>query len=347
MKYVILLLLLFPFPSFAQDNPFYMSPPAGKARIFVLYDPYERWQRNIFIGTTPVFVSKAPLFINGLVKCRLTFRTYTYFDIEPGTYKVAAQESGKKLGKKRPVLELYAEEGTIYYLDMEIPDPRFNTIVYLRKIHVMEFQQLVIRRGSRFTENCENTKPIEEGAYLNKRFFIRIPLGLSMPSGSYKNWWPQLSQAFVNRYQPFQAGFEMGVKVGDKNHFLSWGYANSKQPANLTSPNAEIIEDVEVNVNTLYYSYGLSLNAGNRYLLYPKAGISSLNYIFETRTEFVRESEGVNGFGTSFGLHFEYRISRTFSVDASWDYLNGTVVFRSEKKKLNQHRLFAGVRVQF
>ena len=340
MKYITLILLFLPFFGVAQHNPLYTAPPAGKARIVVMYDPYERWQRTFPIG-------KAPLFINGVVKCRLSNGTYTSFDIDTGTYSLAAEESGNKLGKRTPVTELHAEEGTIYYLEMEIRDPFFFSRVYVRKMSVMQFEKLINRRRSRFTENCENIKPKEEGAFTNRRFFVRLPAGFSVPTGSVKDWWPSPARPLVNRFQPLLAGFEAGVKVGKNNHFVSWGYAHSRQPAIRNTINTDSKEFIVINYNTLYYAYGIALNAGNTCLLYPKAGVSSLNYILESRYDGGSGFEAGGGFGNNIGLHFEYRLSRAFSIDANWEYLNGKATFNNEKMKLNQHRLFAGVRVQF
>lgn len=339
MKYLTLILLFVPLFGVAQDNPIYIAPPAGKARIVVMYDPYERWQRVIPLG-------KAPLFVNGVIKCRLSNNTYTYFDIDAGTYALAAEESGKKLGKRTAVTELQAEQGKIYFVEMEVRDPIFNTRLHVRILTVSQFEQ-VTKRRSRFTEYCGNASSKVDGAFANRRFFVRVPIGLSFPTGSYKNWWPLQARPFVNQFQPFSAGFEAGVKVGKNNHFVSWGFAQSRQPAIRNTIGTNSKEFIVITYNTLYYAYGIALNASNKFLLYPKAGVTSLNYALEQRSETGSGFEGGGGFGSNIGLHGEYRLSRTLSIDANWEYLSGTVTFNDEKMKLNQHRLLAGVRVQF
>ena len=340
MKYIILLLFLFPVVSFAQVNPFYMPPPAGKARIVVLYDNYETWQRV-------VSVTNESFFINGQLKCRLKEGTYTYFDVDPGTYFLAAEVTGKKLRKRTPQTELRALEGKVYCFEMEGVYEGLRAVIYVSKRNPVELEKLMERRRTVFTEDCKLTKPSAGDRFENKRFFVRIPLGFTIPAGIYKNWWPAQSRPYVNRFQPLTPGFEIGVKLAATNHFLSWSYANSKQPGIVNTGNFNTQENISININTLYYAYGFALNASNKCLLYPKAGISSINYLQETRQFGVGNSRAVGGFGTNLGLQFEYRISRTFSVDANWEYLNGKSTFEQEKINLNQHRLFAGVRVQF
>lgn len=148
MKHIIFLLLLIPFISLAQDNPLYMKPPPGKARIVILYDMYERWQRTIVL-------EKAPLFVNGKLKCRLNDGTYTYFDIEPGTYELIADVSGKKLRKKLPVTELEAEEGRIYYFEMEgVFQGIIKMVVQVQKRRPRELEEIIERKRTRFREVC-------------------------------------------------------------------------------------------------------------------------------------------------------------------------------------------------
>lgn len=140
--------IMFPFLLGAQDNPLYLKPPSGKARIVVLYDMYERWQRTIVL-------EKAPLFINGELKCRLNDGTYTYFDIAPGTYTLIADVSGKKLRKKLPVTELEAEEGMIYYFEMEgLFQGIIKMVVQVQKRKPRELEEIIERKRTRFRELC-------------------------------------------------------------------------------------------------------------------------------------------------------------------------------------------------
>jgi hypothetical protein len=340
MKYILLLLFLLPVVSFAQDNPFYMPPPAGKARIVVLYDNYENWQRV-------VPVTKESFFINAQLKCRLKEGTYTYFDVEPGTYFLAAEVTGKKLNKRTPQTELRALKGKIYCFEMEGVYEGLRSVIYVSIRNPVELEKLMKRRRTVFIEDCKLTKPAAGDRFENKSVFVRIPIGITIPAGNYKNWWPAQSRPFVNRFQPLTPGFEIGVKLGANNHFISWGYANNRQPTIVNTANSTMQEYISINFNTLYYAYGFALNASNKCLLYPKAGVSFLNYIQETRLNGSGGSIGVGRFGTNLGLQFEYRISRTFSADISWEYLNGRITFEQEKINLNQHRLAAGVRAQF
>ena len=143
--------MVFPVVSFAQDNPFFIPPPAGKARLVVLYDNYEPWQRVISI-------TKESFFINGQLKCLLKDGTYTYFDVEPGTYFLAAELSGKKLIKRTPQTELRALEGKMYCFEMEGVYECFRSLIYLRTRNAVELEKLMERRRTVFTEDCKLSK---------------------------------------------------------------------------------------------------------------------------------------------------------------------------------------------
>jgi hypothetical protein len=149
MKYVIFYFFLFPLFSLSQDNPLYRKPPAGKARIIFLYDMYERWQRTIILA-------KAPVFVNNNLKCKIGDGTFTYLDVIPGYYFLAAEESGKRLRKHAPVTELEAEEGRIYYFELEGRQEVLKGFVYVQRRKPQELEEIIERKRTRFTEICNN-----------------------------------------------------------------------------------------------------------------------------------------------------------------------------------------------
>jgi len=329
-----------PFASFAQKKIPQNELPVGKARIFVLFHVVEL--------TEPLVVlHKASFFINRELVCKFTRNTFTYFDVEPGTYFLAAQESGKRMGKKTTETELEVKSGAVYYFEIKLEDEFFQVIMKYQQIPGPQFDELAERKKMLFTENCNLVKPGKNDPFTSKRFFIRVPVGYAIPSGNFKNWWPADFRSAVNRFQPFMFGFEAGVKVGRKNHFLSWEFTNSRQSPVAAATMPGQTNYISINTNTLYYAYAFSLDGQNKCLLYPKIGYSILNYILESRSGTGGGFTGVDGSGICGGLYVEYRISRALSVDGSWNYLDGTTTFKNEQINLTHQRLFAGVRVQF
>jgi len=341
----IILLTIFSFSltiGNAQNRRLYQQPPANKARVFFLYDMEHPRTRTYDPGFTPVF-------INEQLACRLKVRTYTYVDIEPGNYQLASQFGGTKYKPRnaKPT-ELEAEAGKIYYFELVeqwLGGLTFKMAIERRRSRELEL--IIEQKRTIFIDSAVYKVPEKHDPFVNKRFFIRVPAAFNIPAGNYKNWWLASSRPFVNRFQPISPGFEIGVKLGKQNHFLSWGFTNSTQPSLINTANFNTREHISLNFNTLYYSYGFALSDNNRVRLYPKAGISSLNYTMESRSDTGSGSEGGGGIGMNAGLQFEYRLSRTFSIYTNWEYLNGKSTFKSEKINLNQHRFFIGMRVQF
>ncbi len=327
----------------AQNRRLYEQPPKDKARVFFLYDMEHPRTRTYDPGFTPVFINEQPA-------CRLKVRTYTYVDIEPGNFQLAAQFGGKKYKPRaaQPV-ELEAEAGKIYYFELVeewLGGLSFKMAIERRRAR--ELEEIIEQKRTIFIDETVYKVPEKHDPILNKRFFIRIPVAFNIPSGNYKNWWVSELRPAVNRFQPLSPGFEIGVKLGEQNHFLSWGFTNSTQPSVVNPANTTLREHISLNFNTLYYSYAFALDDKNRMLLYPKAGISALNYILESRVDGGGGGgEGVGGFGMNAGFQFEYRLNRIFSIDTNWEYLDGTSTFKNEKINLNQHRFFIGLRAQF
>lgn len=342
----ICFLVLFICKSFtgsAQNKLLYETPPANKARVFFLYDMEHPRTKTIDISSSPVF-------LNGQMICRLKTRTFTYVDIDTGHHQLAVQWTGKKYKPRQAEkTELEAEPGQTYYYELvEEWSGGFTVNLVLEKRKARELELIIEQKRTILIEAAITTKYKKEDPFINKRFFVRVPVGYNFPVRDYKNWWPADRRPAVQRFQPISPGFEIGVKLGEKNHFLSWGYTNSTQPSVRNPGNTNVREFISLNFNTLYYSYAFGLTANNRFLLYPKAGISSLNYVLERRVDDGSGgTTGVRGFGTNAGLHAEYRLSRMFSIDANWEYLHGKAVLQGEKINLNQHRIFIGLRVQF
>ncbi|MBX9785239.1 MAG: DUF2846 domain-containing protein [Chitinophagaceae bacterium] len=327
----------------AQNRRLYEQPPKDKARVFFLYDMEHPRTRTYDPGFTPIF-------INEQLACRLKTRTYTYIDIHPGNYQLASQFRGKKYKfRNAQTTELDAEAGKIYYFELVekwLGGLSFRMDVERRRAR--ELEEIIEQKRTIFIDETVYKVPEKQDPIFNKRFFIRVPVTFIVPAGNYKNWWVSELRPAVNRFQPLSPGFEIGVKLGEQNHFLSWGFINSTQPS-VVNPNSPTVrEHISLNFNTLYYSYAVALDDKNMMLLYPKAGISSLNYVLESRVDGGGGgSEGVGGFGMNAGIQFEYRLGRTFSIDTNWEYLNGTSTFKGDKINLNQHRFFIGIRVQF
>jgi Protein of unknown function (DUF2846)/Outer membrane protein beta-barrel domain len=345
IKASLLLLIIFLSTLFctAQNRRLYEKPPPDKARVFFLYDMRHPRERTYDPSFTPVF-------INEQLACRLKVGTYTYIDIEPGDYRLASQFGGKKFkARNTSTTELEAEAGKIYYF--ELMDEWLGGLSFKRTVtrrRARELEEIIEQKRTILIDSTVYKVPEKQDPYVNKRFFIRVPFAFNIPAGNYKNWWISELRPAVTRFQPLSPGFELGVKVGENNHFISWGFVNSTQPSVINPNQPNVREHISLNFNTLFYSYAFAIKSNNRLLLTPKAGISSLNYVLDSRVDGGGGgSEGFGGFGFTTGLQFEYRISRTFSVDANWEYLNGKSRFKEERIKLNQHRLFVGVRMQF
>ncbi len=291
---------------------------------------------------------KYPVFINDSLVGKVGQNRYLVVKTTPGKKIIAPQMDGKKLRKRARRIEVMMEAGDTRYYEIIDPVPPFSFYLTLFEASG-KFGQEQVQRMKKIvsTENCNLAKPGKKDPFENKRFFIRVPLGYNIPSDNYKSWWPAELRPVVNRFQPFMFGFETGVKAGKKNHFLSWEYANSRQSPVAAAISSQEKKYISINTNTLYYAYAFPLDVQNKYLLYPKIGYSFLNYILESQSGNSGGFKGVGGSGICGGLYFEYRISRVFSVDASWSYLNGTITFENKRINLNQQRLFAGLRVQF
>jgi hypothetical protein len=321
----------------------YQRPQPTKARVFFLYDREHPRERTYDPGFTSFF-------INEQLACRLKTRTFTYVDIDPGNYRLAWQFGGKKYrSSNRPPIELEAEAGEIYYY--ELVEEMMGVLsfkVALEKRRARELEEIIEQKRTRFIDETVYKIPEKTDPFVNKRFYVRVHAGIIFPVDNYKNWWVSELRPAVNRFQPFSPGFELGVKAGENNHFISLGFTSSTQPsvANLNFPTLR--EYIVLNFTSLSYSYAFDLSYNNRILLYPKTGISTLNYVRESRAD--GGGGGYEGFirlGMNAALLFEYRFSRTFSADAGWTYLHGSSRFKEEKIRLNHHSLLIGMKMQF
>lgn len=331
----------FAFHSYAQINSLIEAPPPGKGRIVFIYAMYEDWQRVIVI-------SKAPVFMNGVLICRVRNKHYIVYDAEPGLHILASQESGKKLNRKTPATEVDIASGGIYYFELEGIYNRLRAEIVLTQRRAGEARSIIERKRAQYEKDCGILqKPLSEQP-LAKKFFVRIPVGLTFPSGDMKNWWPAAMRAEVNRFNRPLYGIEAGVRLGKNNHLLSWAFSFNPQQRISTPPNSEGTEQLLLRYNALYYSYILSLDKkNNRLLLHPKIGFGGFNYVFESRGNTGGGSQGVGRIGGNAAILLEYRITPTISVDGNWEYLMGHINFNHERIVLNQQRIYAGVRVAF
>jgi hypothetical protein len=344
MKFLITILILnFAYCAGAQMKLLYQRPQPTKARVFFLYDREHPRERTYDPGFTPVF-------INEQLACRLKTRTYTFIDLQPGTYRLASQFGGKKYkARNKQPTELEAKAGEIYYFELVenwLSGLSFNMLVEKRRARELEL--IIEEKRTIFIDSSVYRVPEQQDPFVNKRFYVRVHAGIIFPVDNYKNWWVSELRPAVNRFQPFSPGFELGVKAGENNHFISLGFTSGTQPsvANPNFPNLR--EYIVLNFTSLCYSYAFDLSHNNRILLYPKTGISTLNYVRESRAD--GGGGGYEGFirlGMNAALLFEYRFSRTFSADAGWTYLHGSSRFKEEKIRLNHHSLLIGMKMQF
>lgn len=145
MKYFITCVLFFiTCDSLAQNKLLYEPPPPGKARIFFLIDLYHPRQRTIDLANRHVFINEQNI---------LTLKTnqFTYIDLEPGTYKIAAQNSGKKLRIKTPITEVEAEAGKTYYFEIEeIWEGGLEVRLLVTKRKARELEFIIEERRTKF-----------------------------------------------------------------------------------------------------------------------------------------------------------------------------------------------------
>jgi hypothetical protein len=150
MKYVITcLFFVIASDIWAQNKLLYEPPPHGKARIFFLIDLYHPRQRVIDLGNRHVF-------INGQRMLTLKTRQYAFIDVEPGIYKLAAQNNSKRVLSKTPVTELEAEADKIYYFEIEqIWEGGLEIKMWVTKRRAREIELIIEERRTRFvkTEN--------------------------------------------------------------------------------------------------------------------------------------------------------------------------------------------------
>jgi len=339
MKHILLLLIIFlPVILYAQGNPINQKPPAGKGRVFFIFYMYRQIPQRVMLNRLPVF-------LNDSLICRLPNKTYSFHDVDPGTYSISADLGGKKPGPKTERKDIEIADGEILYFEMVGVAKVFRQSVLLINLMEREAKDLLMKLPP--LQDCGVRKPESGSAFANKKYFAAIQTGYAFAQGNYKNWWPSQSQALVTNFTPFAIGFEAGLRLGTANHFLSFAFTNNTQAA-IKNNALNLREWISINNTAIFYSYAFQLDRQNRFLLYPKIGFGTINYVLEQRVDMgVRRAQAVVKLATTYVLQTEYRISRTFSIHINGEYLNGKVAFDNRNIRLNQYRLLTGVKAQF
>jgi len=272
-------------------------------------------------------------------------KTYSFHDIDPGTYTISAEVNGKKLRPKTERKEIDIRAGeTLYFEMVGVTEKIFRESVQLIYLREQEAKELLRRLPP--PEDCAVKKPESGAAFANRKYFTAIQTGYVFPQGNYKNWWPLQTQPLVTNFTPFVIGFEAGVRLGTINHFVTFAFINNTQAA-IKNNVLNSREWISINNTTIFYSYAFQLDRQNRFLFYPKIGIGTLNYVLEQRIDMGGGWGGVSKLSATFALQTEYRISRTFSIHVNGETVKGKVVIANRNIRLNQYRLLAGVKAQF
>lgn len=339
MKYILhTLLFIIPVTLYAQVKPDPPQPPPGKGRIVIIFFMYRQIpQKGI--------LNKLPVFLNDSLLCRLPNKTYSFHDVDTGIYTISADMGVKKPGPKAKRKEIIIEDGDIHYFEMVgVTEKIFRPTVELIKLRESEAMELLKQLPP--LEDCGVTKPKPDDPFVNKKYFLSILTGNTFPNQNYRNWWPTQNQPLVKDFMPWIFGFEAGIRVAPTNHFLSFAFINNTQSA-INDNVSGIKKWISINSIAIFYTYAFKLDKQNRFLILPKIGIGGLDYVLETRSVTGGGFQGEGSFTAAAAIQTEYRISRTFSIHANWDYLNGKVAFDNQDIRLNQHRLLAGIKAQF
>ena len=131
-------------------------------------------------------LNRLPVFINDSLICRLPNKTYSFHDIDPGTYTISAEVNGKKLRPKTERKEIDIRAGeTLYFEMVGVTEKIFRESVQLIYLREQEAKELLRRLPP--PEDCAVKKPESGAAFANRKYFTAIQTGYVFPQGNYKN----------------------------------------------------------------------------------------------------------------------------------------------------------------
>jgi len=333
------LLALFPVLLHAQVRPVGLEPPPGKGRIVVIFTRERDWN-----GEIELIPTRYPLFLNDSLICRIHDRSYTFFDLDAGNYTLASDiVLTRKPGKNAFEKVIYVEDGNTIYIKMSVNWLKFSNQIELTLLP--EGTAFALMKKMRPLKDCNENQFQPEAPFRSRKYFFSLLGGIIAPVRNYVTWWPTENQPSVTRFNAWVWGLEAGMRLGENNHFGSIKILGNRQPS-APIPGMMASNRFDMSSIALFYGYAFQLDKRNRFLLQPKAGLGVMTYVYERRSIGSEGYQTVGNFSYAASVQTEYRFSRTFSVQANVDYVNGKVTLFNEPIRLNHFRMFTGIKVQ-
>lgn len=340
-KALLLLLALFPVLLHAQVRPVGLQPPPGKGRIVVIFNWERDWYRE-----RELIPTRYPLFLNDSLICRIHARSYTFFDLDTGSYTLAADILP---GRKRPsehadTKAIDLEAGNTIYFEMDVSVVKvFNRIIEL--IPLRKGNAFALMKNMRPLEDCSVDQFQPEAPFRSRKYFFSLLGGQIVPVQNYTTLWPAENQPNVSRFNSWIWGLEVGMMLGENNHFGSIKILGNRQPS-VPIPNMMASNRFDMGSVALFYGYAFQLDKRNRFLILPQAGLGVMTYVYERRGIGSEGYQTAGSFSYIASVQTEYRFSRTFSAQANVEYVNGKVTLFNEPIRLHHFRIFTGIKIQ-
>lgn len=333
------MLALFPVLLHAQVRPVGLEPPPGKGRIVVIFTRERDWN-----GEIELIPTRYPLFLNDSLICRIHDRSYTFFDLDAGNYTLASDiVLTRKPGKNAFEKVIYVEDGNTIYVKMSVNWLKFSNQIELTLLR--EGTAFALMKNMRPLKDCNVDQFLPEAPFRSRKYFISILGGQVLPVQNYVTWWPAENRPDVTRFSPWIWGLEVGMMLGENNHFGSIKLLGNQQPS-VPIPNMMASNRFDMGSAALFYGYAFQLDKRNRFLILPKAGLGVMTYVYERRGIGSERYQTAGSFSYIASVQTEYRFSRTFSVQANVEYVNGKVKLWNEPIGLHHFRMFTGIKVQ-
>lgn len=333
------MLVLIPVLLHAQVRPVGLEPPPGKGRVVVVITTALDWEWE-----RELIPTRYPLFLNDSLICRIHARSYTFFDLDTGCYTLAADFAGRKPSKNADKRAICVEAGNTLY---------FETAFSLVKAFQQVAELIPMREGTALgliknmvpLEDCSVDQFQPEAPFRSRKYFFSLLGGQIAPTQNYVTWWPAENRPDVTRFSPWIWGLEAGMRIGKNNHFGSIKILGNRQPY-VPIPGRMESSRFDMSSVALFYGYTVPLDKRNRILVMPKAGLGLMSYVYEERSNTGAGFQTVGSFSYIASVQAEYRMSRTFSVQANAEYVNGRVNLWNEPIGLHHFRMFTGLKVQ-